>query len=448
MKFLCSHCKAKYQIADEKVAGRALRMTCRSCKNEIVIHGEAGAAATYLTPSQAPMGSPSPVAAPPSPLGMDFSRQVGGNLRAPPVPQPIDEWHVGINDTPIGPIRREEVARKLANGALHPDSLAWREGLDDWLPIRAIPELAVLCVPAPGHISAPPPLMAPQQRADLAPIGGRAGAAPAYAVEDWAPVIATEPNPSQISQVAMNPLLERRGNGMPSLPVMFTLAGAFALLTSGLVILGARWLQNTPASAPAPVAAPVVAQTQPGVQPTTPDPGGEMVIGLDDPSLQDRAHPNGRSRAVDPARAAGQVQNGKPKKELTADQKAMLARMGGGDAPSDLTNLRAQSGDAPSSHAGAGSLSSEDVSKVVVRGRQNLQRCYETALRGANSDQTVRMNVELVVSPSGNVTNIKVTGDGLPGMAQCIERTVHMWRFPSSADSSPVKFPLLFSPGS
>src|SRR3954464_10713555 len=104
MKFLCSHCKAKYQIADEKVAGRALRMTCRSCKNEIVIHGEAGAAATYLTPSQAPMGSPSPVAAPPSPLGMDFSRQVGGNLRAPPVPQPIDEWHVGINDTPIGPI--------------------------------------------------------------------------------------------------------------------------------------------------------------------------------------------------------------------------------------------------------------------------------------------------------------------------------------------------------
>ena len=32
MKFLCSNCKAKYQIADEKVAGRTLRMTCRRCQ--------------------------------------------------------------------------------------------------------------------------------------------------------------------------------------------------------------------------------------------------------------------------------------------------------------------------------------------------------------------------------------------------------------------------------
>ena len=44
MKFLCGNCKAKYQIADEKVAGRTLRMTCRRCKEEIVIHGEPAAA--------------------------------------------------------------------------------------------------------------------------------------------------------------------------------------------------------------------------------------------------------------------------------------------------------------------------------------------------------------------------------------------------------------------
>ena len=46
------------------------------------------------------------------------------------------------------------------------------------------------------------------------------------------------------------------------------------------------------------------------------------------------------------------------------------------------------------------------------------------------------------------VPSYTITGDGLPGMAQCIERTVRMWRFPSSSDSSPVKFPLLFAPGS
>ena len=31
MKFLCPSCKAKYQIADEKVAGRSVRMKCRKC---------------------------------------------------------------------------------------------------------------------------------------------------------------------------------------------------------------------------------------------------------------------------------------------------------------------------------------------------------------------------------------------------------------------------------
>src|SRR6476469_637929 len=31
MKFLCPSCKAKYQIADEKVVGRSVRMKCRKC---------------------------------------------------------------------------------------------------------------------------------------------------------------------------------------------------------------------------------------------------------------------------------------------------------------------------------------------------------------------------------------------------------------------------------
>src|SRR5688572_14341064 len=31
MKFLCPSCKTKYQIADDKVSGRAVRMKCRKC---------------------------------------------------------------------------------------------------------------------------------------------------------------------------------------------------------------------------------------------------------------------------------------------------------------------------------------------------------------------------------------------------------------------------------
>src|SRR5215470_14775469 len=37
MKFLCDNCKAKYQIGDEKVAGRTVRMKCRRCGHLITV---------------------------------------------------------------------------------------------------------------------------------------------------------------------------------------------------------------------------------------------------------------------------------------------------------------------------------------------------------------------------------------------------------------------------
>ncbi|HEU4535692.1 MAG TPA: zinc-ribbon domain-containing protein, partial [Polyangiaceae bacterium] len=35
MKFNCENCQAKYQIADEKIAGRSVRMKCRTCGQPI-----------------------------------------------------------------------------------------------------------------------------------------------------------------------------------------------------------------------------------------------------------------------------------------------------------------------------------------------------------------------------------------------------------------------------
>ena len=50
MKFLCDNCKAKYQIADEKVAGKTVRMKCRKCGHQI----EVRAAVTETSVSMAP----------------------------------------------------------------------------------------------------------------------------------------------------------------------------------------------------------------------------------------------------------------------------------------------------------------------------------------------------------------------------------------------------------
>jgi hypothetical protein len=132
---------------------------------------------------------------------------------------PLDQWHVAINDVPVGPMKREEIARKVATGAVTGDSLAWREGFDDWRPLREIAELAALlrrtahesqppragaprapapasapragapraAAPAPGRPLAPAPRPgAAAARSNVVPIGGRLGAsaAPSLDLED------------------------------------------------------------------------------------------------------------------------------------------------------------------------------------------------------------------------------------------------------------------------
>ena len=55
MKFVCENCKAKYQIGDEKVAGKTLRMKCRRCGNMIQV----SSAVTESSVSRAnPAGTP------------------------------------------------------------------------------------------------------------------------------------------------------------------------------------------------------------------------------------------------------------------------------------------------------------------------------------------------------------------------------------------------------
>jgi hypothetical protein len=473
MKFLCSNCKAKYQIADEKVTGRTLRMTCRQCKQEIVIRGEAPARGSQVhagqihanqahttPPSSSVAGMPAPVphaAAPPSPLAIDFQRQVGGGVRASLAPPPplLDAWHVAINEVPVGPMRREDVARRIAAGAVTSESLAWREGLDDWLPVRQIPELAALL-----GMQAPPPVAfvpaMPAQRVDMAPIGGRAGAAPAFSLDDWAP-----PGPDASSAHALrgSPLADvdsSRGGRSPQWGLMFVGLCVFAFLMSAMTIFGARFLSRTEPAATAPAAATVTGTTtapsaepaEARVSPPSEAETQEMVIELDEVGLDSPTRPRttgANGAKATPTTATTAKSKGKP--DLTDAEKAMLARMGGGAEPA-ISGIGSKTTTTRSTGAGpSGGLTADQLSKVVMQGRKNLQRCYETALRGSGSDETIRLDVEITVSPAGNVTAVKTGGSELPGMKDCVQRTVKMWRFPSSGDSTQTKFPLVFQPG-
>jgi len=217
VKFLCEHCKAKYQIADDKVAGRTVRMKCRKCGNAI----EVRAAVTETSVSRAPpagRGATVPMgggidpakayaaaaAGKPGgglatslsgarstatrPLGASVSPQKDGALAGAfqrnvqkedeasagldlHELSAADEWYVAINGVPVGPVRVAELRRKAALSVVTEESLCWQEGMEEWRPVRAVTALAAvvreaasggrvsLISPAPtdARVSAPPP---------------------------------------------------------------------------------------------------------------------------------------------------------------------------------------------------------------------------------------------------------------------------------------------------
>jgi hypothetical protein len=72
---------------------------------------------------------------------------------APPVPvatgpvvrkSGVPEWHVSINDVPVGPVHLEEMGHKIDAGAVSEYSLVWREGFEEWRPLATVPALMAL----------------------------------------------------------------------------------------------------------------------------------------------------------------------------------------------------------------------------------------------------------------------------------------------------------------
>ncbi|WP_437601516.1 GYF domain-containing protein [Sorangium sp. So ce590] len=267
MKFICDNCKAKYQIGDEKVAGKMVRMQCRRCGHLIQVSasvtessvaralpveppraagddaqiappsdeappagvGAGGASAPRPPPASAlghgaapspprpasqalprPGGAPRPPAAPraapgpvssprpaPAPAAARAAQPAPAAARAaqpapaaPAVPaartepmppagaasaftrsmsndRPLgktpaarttssEDWYVGVGGVPLGPVRLAVIREKALVGAVDGDSLVWREGFDEWLPLKNFPELLEIVTQAQStRVSAP-----------------------------------------------------------------------------------------------------------------------------------------------------------------------------------------------------------------------------------------------------------------------------------------------------
>jgi predicted Zn finger-like uncharacterized protein len=166
MKFSCPKCSAKYQIADDKVEGRTVKMKCRKCGTTIPIRAEPSkhelataplVSAESLRP-QPPRGGGA--------LGASASA-VEFIAPAPEIalPPPSVEWHAGIDGQTVGPMSVREIERRVGEGSINQETFVWCEGMDGWKQIPDVPELALILTRSRRPITAAPPSMPMQAKA-------------------------------------------------------------------------------------------------------------------------------------------------------------------------------------------------------------------------------------------------------------------------------------------
>ncbi len=134
MKIACQSCQAKYTIADEKVLGRVVKIRCKKCGSTIVINGNEAADSALSPPDDATAvagGSPGGA--------YDYSAPQG------------EEWTVNVAEGDQRTMRLPEIVAEFKAGVVNDETYCWKDGMNDWLPLREIPALASACsAPAPS----------------------------------------------------------------------------------------------------------------------------------------------------------------------------------------------------------------------------------------------------------------------------------------------------------
>ncbi|HEX8908761.1 MAG TPA: GYF domain-containing protein, partial [Anaeromyxobacteraceae bacterium] len=165
MKFSCDSCGSQYMISDDKVGPTGVKVRCKKCGNVVSVK-RPPVAAPELTPASGSIpASGVPEGALDRELGDAFDSAFGGTSPgapggaepgAPSEPDLGQDWYVAVDDNQVGPIPAADVKSRWESGEVGPDTLAWRPGMADWVPISTIADMAQYLAPVPrGGRSAP-----------------------------------------------------------------------------------------------------------------------------------------------------------------------------------------------------------------------------------------------------------------------------------------------------
>ena len=526
MRFLCEQCKAKYQIADEKVAGKTVRMKCRKCGHLIEVKAEVTETSVASKP---PAPDPDESSEEATRVGVDMAAIMAASKPAgppgkPPPPRPAagvpqrmatslasakpakpapparsdalagafqravtktpdeievatsSEWYVAINGVPVGPVRISELRRKASSGAVTEESLCWQEGMDEWRPLRTIPDLLAivhegltserpsLVSPAPAAVrpSAPsPPRAAPRPepvrpsapapppaRSNVVSLTSRLATAeklePEVVPDPFAASHPVDANKSPISGIdALSSPLSPLGPPAPSVAqqtvVIPRKTGPNWVVVGMVVAFGAFGATAGVAvffNKQQPTIVNVTAPAAPSGQAASPTANtGAVAVGGADPQVV-QVEPGATGHAS--GGAGGHANGGGGTAAATATGHAVdpnIAALLGGPGGGPAVNGGTGGGSASSA------LDQAAIERVVQQRSAGVKRtCWE---RGGATESNVNVHVHLVIAASGNVQSANADGND-PIVSKCIESSVKNWSFPVSSGATTVDIPFHF----
>jgi predicted Zn finger-like uncharacterized protein len=136
MKITCQSCQSKYNVADDKVTGKIVKIRCRKCGATIVVDGTT-AATTGSSASAAP-AAPAP------------AQQAAASEGGP--------WHVNVADDDQRTMTLSEIVDAYNASTITQETFIWTEGMEDWKPLKDVEAVVAAlhdnAAPAPASIAA------------------------------------------------------------------------------------------------------------------------------------------------------------------------------------------------------------------------------------------------------------------------------------------------------
>src|SRR6478609_2630916 len=247
MKFLCPSCKAKYQIGDEKVAGRSVRMKCRKCGYVIQVSSVPGMGdalpGSEPPPAMDALSDPSAAGSALEAMPENVPPSATGTPR--PAPPAKSAPAAASSPTAASPpsSARSPLAASSPSSTRSPSSVQRPEvkkipvaGTRPTVPKPAIAPAAPK-PPAPSAAKAPPPKSSAQKPAPTAPTGASSalGVKPEKrTIPGNAPLPAVAPKPTIVEKPApASTFPEVEEEERTRIADVGALAGAFSLAVGG-----------------------------------------------------------------------------------------------------------------------------------------------------------------------------------------------------------------------